>query len=251
MPLVPPRPLPLAAVLRGRATPPDRQAFTARERRLIASLRTPARVQAWLNELRYNTEPEGETLRSFRGVVAHDTAHCLEAALSAAVLLEQHGHPPLVLSFESEDKLDHVLYVYRGAHGWGSIARSRDPGLHGRRPMFRTPRALALSYVDPYVDGSGRILGYAVVHLGALGRYDWRLSPRNVWAAETLLIDWPHHRIHTVDHRIDRLRRWYADYRERHGHKPTAYRGRERWSPLPAEFRLSPVSRGRSRAPGA
>ena len=58
---------------------------------------------AWLNALPYNTERGGETLRSFRGVVAHGTAHCLEAALFAAVVLEQHGYPPLVLSFESMD----------------------------------------------------------------------------------------------------------------------------------------------------
>lgn len=252
VPAVPPRPQPLASILRGRTDPPAAADFTARERALIARLHTPQRIQAWLNDLRYNTEPGGETLRSFRGVVERGTAHCLEAALAAAVVLEQHGHPPLVLSFESEDKLDHVLCVYRTAEGWGSLARSRDPGLHGRRPVFRTPRALALSYVDPYVDGSGRIVGYAVVHLGAMGRYDWRLSARNVWAVETLLIDWPHHRIRTSDRRIDALRRWYADYRVRHGRKPTEYRGRERWTPLPTDFGgPSWLSRGRSRAPGA
>ena len=48
--------------------------------------------------------PGRATLRSFRGVVRHQTAHCLEAALAAAVILEQHGFPPLVLSFESIDR---------------------------------------------------------------------------------------------------------------------------------------------------
>ena len=96
------------------------------------------------------------TLRSFRGVVRHRTSHCLEAALAAAVILEQHGYPPLVLSFESIDELDHVIFVYRQNRRWGSVARSRDPGLHGRKPVFATPRALALSYVDPYVDYTGR-----------------------------------------------------------------------------------------------
>ena len=75
-------------------------------------------------------------MRSFRGVVQHGAAHCLEAALSAAVILEQHGWPPLVLSFESIDGLDHVIFVYRARGRWGSVARSRDPGLHGRKPVF-------------------------------------------------------------------------------------------------------------------
>src|SRR5438094_4257076 len=128
-------------MLRLQKTTPD-PFVTARERRLLAKLRTPQRVQRYLNALPYNQEPGGRaTLRSFRGVVRHGCAHCLEAALFAAVVLEQHGHPPLVLSFESIDELDHVIFVYRGPNGrWGSIARSRDPGLHGRRPAFATPR---------------------------------------------------------------------------------------------------------------
>src|SRR5256885_8545461 len=44
-------------------------------------------------------------------------------------------------------------------------SRSRDPGLHGRKPVFSTPRALALSYADAYVDFTGRVTGYAVVNV--------------------------------------------------------------------------------------
>jgi hypothetical protein len=196
-------------------------------------------VQRWLNALPYNTEPPPgrATLRSFRGVVRHHTAHCLEAALAAAAILEQHGYPPLVLSFESIDELDHVLFVYRTPRGWGSVARSRDPGLHGRLPVFPAVRSLALSYVDPYVDYSGRLTGYAVVNLRKLGAYDWRLSEGNIWKAERLLLDWPHRPIRSSDRRIDRLRRWYRDYRERYGRKPALeYRGSEKWSELPREF---------------
>src|SRR5437667_10167073 len=90
-------------------------AFTAAERRLIRRLRTPDAVQRFLNRLPYNTEPPPDpaTLRSFRGVVRTRTAHCLEAALTATVTLEQHGYPPLVMSLESIDELDHVLFVYQ------------------------------------------------------------------------------------------------------------------------------------------
>ena len=217
--------------------PPDLP-FTAAERRLIARLRTPAAVQAWLNALPYNVETGGETLRSFRGVVRTGMAHCLEAALAAAVILEQHRYPPLVLSFESVDLLDHVIFVYRAGTGWGSVARSRDPGLHGRRPVFATPRALALSYVEGYIDFTGRIKGYGVVDLRVLGRYDWRLAETNVWKVEQMLIDWPHRRIVSSDRRIDRLRRRYRAFREARGYKPWKYyKGRERWTGLPPEFR--------------
>jgi hypothetical protein len=194
-------------------------------------------VQAWLNGLRYNTEESGESLRSFRGVVETGMAHCLEAALAATVILEQHGYAPLVLSRVSIDRLDQVLFAYRPPGGGGPVARSRDPGLHGRRPLFATPRALAQSYFESYIDFTGRIKGYAVVDLRVLGGYDWRLSTRNVWRVENLLREWPHRTIRSSDRRAEALRRRYRRFREAHGYKPWRYyRGRDRWTALPADF---------------
>src|SRR6266542_1055446 len=212
-----------------------RHRFTPRERRLISRLRTPLAVQRYLNRMPYNPEPGGRaTLRSFRGVVQHGCAHCLEAALFAAVVMEQHGYPPLVLSFESIDELDHVIFIYQRRGRWGSVARSRDPGLHGRRPVFATPRALALSYFDPYVDFTGRITGYAVVDVAEqIGDYDWRLAGTNVWKVERMLLDYPHRRIESSDRRVNVLRARYRAYRKTFGHKPIYYRGRERWTELP------------------
>jgi hypothetical protein len=219
------------------ATPP-RLSFTAAERRIINRLRSPLAVQRWLNALPYNNETGSETLRSFRGVVQRGTAHCLEAALSAAVILEQHRYPPLVLSFESIDLLDHVIFVYRGLRGWGSVARSRDPGLHGRRPVFATPRALALSYFDPYIDFAGLVKAYSVVDLRVLGNYDWRLSERNVWKVERLLLEWPHRPIRSSNTREQRWRVRYRAFREAHDYKPWKfYPRRDRWTALPADVR--------------
>jgi hypothetical protein len=215
---------------------------TRTERRLIARLRTPRDVQQYLNSLPYNTEPHGRaTLRSFRGVLSHGCAHCLEAALFAAVVLEQHGYPPLVLSFESIDHLDHVIFVYQHRGRWGSIARSRDPGLHGRKPVFKTPRALALSYADAYVDFTGRVTGYAVVNVAKeMGDYDWRFADTNIWKVERMLLDYPHQRIKTSDARTKWLRKRYRAFRKKYGKlKPVQYEGRERWMPLPDEFDAS------------
>ena len=217
---------------------PPLSAFTPAERRVLERVRTPASVQRFLNALPYNTEPppEGATQRTFRGVIRHNAAHCLEAALTAAVILEHHGWPPLVMSFESIDELDHVLFVYRHRGRWGSIGRSRDPGLHGRKAVFATPRALALSYVDAYVDFNGRITGYAVADLRHLGNYDWRLSGGNVWKVERMLLQLPHRPLRSSDARIDRLRARYREYHARHGRKPIYYRRMDRWTELPEEF---------------
>lgn len=195
-------------------------------------------VQAYLNRLPYNYEKGGATQRGFRGVVHHGEAHCLEAALFAATVLEQHGYAPRVMSFESADKLDHVIYVYQEQGRWGSIARSRDPGLNGRLPVFRTARALAASYVDPYVDYSGRVLGFAVVNLvEQMGSYDWRRSATNLWKVEQMLIDYPHARIGMSDARYRRFLAQYTAFRAANGdRKPVLfYAGRETWAPLPKD----------------
>src|SRR4051812_46448245 len=211
--------------------------FLPAERRLIGRLRRPADVQRYINHLPYNTEPRGDTLRSFRQVVRRGTAHCLEAALFAGCVLEQHGYPPLMMGLESVDGLDHVIFIYRHRGKWGAVARSRDPGLHGRKPVFRSPRALAESYFDPYIDYTGCITGYSVVHMRVMGGYDWRLSRRNVWAVEKMLLKLPHRRIRRSRKRVRRERERYRLYREQHhDKKPLYYRGREKWTPIPKHF---------------
>jgi hypothetical protein len=212
--------------------------FTKAERALIARLNTPAKVQRWLNALPYNTEKGGETLRGFRPVARLKTAHCLEAALFAAVVMEQHGYPPLLMSLESQDWLDHVIFIYRHPTGWGSIARSRDPGLHGRKPLFASPRALARSYYDGYVDLTGRLKGFGVANLrGALPDYNWRLGTSNLWKVEQMLIDWPHRKFKTSIRRYRFLLKKYKAYKAaNNGRKPVYYRGKEKWEPLPKEF---------------
>jgi hypothetical protein len=211
--------------------------FSRRERRLLAKLRTPLMVQRYLNGLPYNNEPGGRaTLRSFRGVIRHGCAHCLEAALFAAVALEHHGYPPRVLSFESIDQLDHVIFVYKRRGRWGSVARSRDPGLHGRKPVFKTPRALAKSYMDPYIDLTGRITGYAVVDLRSMEGYDWRLANTNVWKVERMLLELPHRSIASSNRHVRTLRARYRAFKKQFpNRKPLFYRGKERWTELPSE----------------
>lgn len=209
---------------------PPREAFRPKEWAVIRRCRTPLAVQNFLHRMPYNREKKGETLRSFRGVIRHGSAHCLEAALAAAVILEQHGYPPLLLDFESQDNLDHVLFLFQSRGRWGTVARSRDAGLHGRWPVFRTLRELVMSYVDPYVDFSGRITGYGVFDLRSLGKYDWRLSEKNVWAVERALIKFPHQRIKTSNRRYRKMLERYRAFRARFPDAPAVfYSGRHRW----------------------
>jgi hypothetical protein len=209
---------------------PPREAFKAREWAVVESHRTPAQVQRYLSRMPYNWERCGATLRSFREVLRRGAAHCLEAALAAAVILEQHGYPPLLMSLESQDKLDHVVFVFRRRGLWGSVARSRDLGLHGRRPVFKNLRHLAWSYFDPYVDTTARITGYGVTSMYELGGYDWRFSPRNVWKVERHLQEIPHRHLRSSERRYRALLARFQEFRRTHPDRaPDYFDNRDTW----------------------
>lgn len=209
---------------------PPLSEFTRAERRVIESLRTPAQVQRFLTEMPYNWERDGGTMRSFRQVLKRKEAHCLEAAVVATVILEQHGYPPLLLDLESVDLLDHVIFVFQRRGLWGSIGRSRDLGLHGRKPVFRNLRELVWSYFDPYIDFSGRIKGYGLTNLYELGNYDWRFSPRNMHKIEEHLRSIPHRALKSSDRRYHRLHERYKAFKSEHPREqPPYYERQDRW----------------------
>ena len=209
---------------------PGREAFTNAEWKLIQRLRSPRQVQRWLTLMPYNWERKGGTMRSFREVVKRNEAHCLEAAVAAAVILEQHGYAPLLLDLESHDLLDHVIFVFQQRGLWGSIGRSRDIGLHGRKPVFRNLRQLVWSYFDPYIDSSGRIKGYALANLYDLGNYDWRFSAKNMHKIEDYLREIPHQKLQSSDKRYEYFFERFKRFKKRYPHKSPAYfENRDQW----------------------
>lgn len=204
--------------------------FTKAERKLIEALRTPAQVQRFLTSMPYNWERNGGTMRSFREVVKRNEAHCLEAAVAAAVILEQHGYPPLLVDLESVDLLDHVIFVFQHKRLWGSIGRSRDLGLHGRKPVFRNLRQLVWSYFDPYVDLSGRIKGYGLTSLYELGNYDWRFARKNMHKIEDHLRAIPHQRLKSSNQRYRNLNERYKSFKQKFpDEQPPYYKRQDRW----------------------
>jgi hypothetical protein len=207
---------------------PTESDFTPAEWRLIQKLRTPAQVQRYLRTVPYNRPMK--TCLSFRGVVRENKAYCLEGAIFAAAVLEQYGYPPLIVSMESKDKLDHVVFLYKENGALGAVARSRDIGLHGRKPVFRTMRDLVMSYFDAYVDNTARLTGFARANLYDLGDYDWRLSTRNIWKVERYLQEIPHRKIESSEARyrkwLVRYKRWHELYPDR---SPDYFPNRHQW----------------------
>jgi hypothetical protein len=98
--------------------------FTAAERAVFRSLKTPLKIQQYLDQLKYNKEVGGVTCRSPRRVMRDETAHCMEGALFGAAALRMLGHPPLLLDFEAVRDDDHVIAIFRSEGHWGAVAKS-------------------------------------------------------------------------------------------------------------------------------
>jgi hypothetical protein len=171
-------------------------------KKLSRQYRTPGAVQKLLRSFEYNPK---QTMRSAYTTFKSRRGHCLETTFVAAAILEHRGYKPLVLSLDSQDNIGHVLFLFKERTGWGAIGRSRESGLHGRAPKFRSIRDLAWSYVDPYVDDTGgRVVAFAVLDLDS-SESPWRFSPRNVWKCERYILETKHKRLRASEFRHRRV----------------------------------------------
>ena len=162
--------------------------FTAAETRVLRRLKTPARIQHFLNELPYHV---ADTAWSPRKVLREGTAHCLEGALLAAAALRVNGFPPLLMDLEAIQDTDHVLAVFQIDGHWGAIAKSNFSGLRYREPVYRTLRELAMSYFDDYFNyrGERTLRGYSrPINLSQFDRVQWMTTEKSVWAVPELLL---------------------------------------------------------------
>ena len=170
--------------------------LTARE---LATFRrrldTPSKIQRFLDEIRYNTEDEGETFRSPRRVLRDQTANCIEGAVLAAAALRVQGAPPLIMDLTAVHDEDHVIAVYRWRRLWGAIGTSKFTGLRNREPVYRTLRELAMSYFEHYfnLDGERTLRGYGrPVNLTRFDRLHWMTAEADLWPIAEHLERIPH-----------------------------------------------------------
>lgn len=172
--------------------------WTQEERRLLNRLKSPERIQRFLDdEVRYNKEPDGETCRSPRRVLRDRVAHCIEAAFFGAAAFRHHGRRPLVLLFRADRDDDHVITLFRersNAGAWGAVAKSNYAGLRFREPVYRTLRELAMSYFEHYynvqAEKSLRARGRPV-DLSLFDRIGWERAETDLWEVSEGLANRP------------------------------------------------------------
>lgn len=127
--------------------------LTNKELKVLRGLRTPIKIQNFLDTLPRNGEKEGETYMSPRRALREKKAHCFEGALIAALALWLHGEPPLLLDLKaSKEDEDHIIALYQRNGYWGAISKTNHATLRFRDPVYKTLRELALSYFHEYFE---------------------------------------------------------------------------------------------------
>lgn len=158
-------------------------------------LGSPMRIQEFLDEIPYNLEEDGETLRSPRRVIADRTANCIEGAILAAAAQRELGQPPLIMDLTAVNDEDHVIAPFRRNGLWGAIGTSKYTGLRYREPVYANLRELVMSYFEAYFNPAGQrtLRGYGrPVNLARFDRINWMTSEDDLWPIAHYLEQIPH-----------------------------------------------------------
>jgi hypothetical protein len=130
--------------------------LTGAEFRILARLDSPERIQAFVDAIPANFEPDGDTVLSVREVLRRRRAHCIEGAMLAACAFWIHGEPPLLVDLEAVQDYDHVVAAFRRNGCWGAISKTNHTVLRYRDPVYRSLRELAMSYFHEYANRRGQ-----------------------------------------------------------------------------------------------
>ncbi|MFA6177900.1 MAG: hypothetical protein WC694_03365 [Candidatus Paceibacterota bacterium] len=150
----------------------------------MRKLNTPARVQDFLDGLRFNFEKGGETLKSPIFTLRTRNAHCFEGALLGAYILSLHGFKPYLMHFKvMKGDYDHVITLFKVGGFWGALSKTNHAVLRYREPIYKNVRELAMSYFHEYFLNNRKktLRQYsALLDLNTCEK-DWAISEDNLW----------------------------------------------------------------------
>ena len=128
-------------------TPNPSVSWVRGELRLLSSLSSPDKIQAFLDTLEYSAESR---YRSPRSVLRDRTAHCYDGAVFAAMALRRLGYLPLIVDMDAVRDDDHVIALFKRHGRFGAIAKSNFVGLRYREPVYISLRELVMSYFESF-----------------------------------------------------------------------------------------------------
>lgn len=162
--------------------------FTQKEIALIKKLNTPAKVQDYLNTLRFNFEDQKgkkrETLKSPLFTLRANRAHCMEGALLGAYILSKHGFRPYLMVLKAVKKdYDHVIVPFKIGGFWGALSKTNHAVLRYREPIYKNIRELAMSYFHEYFldNGVKTLRQYSKFLNLNIFQDDWAILDGDLW----------------------------------------------------------------------
>lgn len=171
-------------------------------------LRTPRRIQDFLDTLPINHERRRQTCSSPLVTLRRGSAHCMEGALVAALALWMHGEPPLIMDLKTiRGDVDHLVTLFRVDGYWGAITKTNHAVLRYREPMFRDLRELAASYFHEYSlpDGRKTLRSYSQAFDLRRQGTEWVTTLDDLWELEWTIDQSPHRRL-VNERQVARLR---------------------------------------------
>lgn len=165
------------------------------ELRVLKKLKTPARIQDFIDTIPFNFERNGETCMSPAVTLTQKRAHCLEGALVACAALSILGERPLLMHLKvSRGDDSHAVALYKRNGYFGAISQTNHAVLGYRDPIYKTLRELALSYFHEYflyTNGKKTLIAYSQPF--SLQPYKkWETRTDNLWDIADALSCAPH-----------------------------------------------------------
>ena len=163
-----------------------RAVLTPAEHRVFRRLDTPQKIQAFLDKMKVNFEPNGDTAMSPRRMLQAGVAHCAEGAVFAAAALAYHGKPAWLMDIQAlPSDQDHVVALFQERGLWGAISKTNHAILRWRDPIYRTAREVAMTYAHEYCLPGGKKSMLAYSKPFSLTRY-----PPQRWVIAEEDLDW-------------------------------------------------------------
>ncbi len=172
--------------------------LTKKELKFLNKYNTPRKIQSFINKIPMNFEEE--TCYSPRTVLIKNSAHCMEGAMLAALMLRLIGHKPLLVDLTaSKEDYDHVVAVFKEGKHWGAISKTNHSVLRYREPVYKTVRELVMSYFHEYFmnkNGKKTLRSYSKpIDLTKFDKQEWITSIQDVWSIPEYLCDVKHYPI--------------------------------------------------------
>jgi hypothetical protein len=161
--------------------------FTKKEKDLIKKLSTPAKIQDFLNRLKFNFEKGGETLKSPIYTLRTKSAHCMEGALLGAYMLSRHGFKPYIMYLKAtKGDFDHVIVPFKIRGFWGALSKTNHAVLRYREPIYKSIRELVMSYFHEYFLDNGLKTLRQYSELLNLNDFEkgWETSSEDLWGID-------------------------------------------------------------------